>query len=238
MPDGNLSGSLVLRRYDVTVGYHPSRKRTYTQVIHRRYSFSWTKAVFRLTMSTNILALAGFVTAVTAKATGPPRYGPHPTVSAAFSYGTFTYDGPSSSRYATPLPSPLSASTTYAPPFSSASGFLDPDITYTTYSLRPNATATNDGKYGQSAYAALWASANLTYSDHPPFTTTRSATAVPSTELVYPPALPLVPADVNDTTGLMLPSDFVWGVASSAWQIEGGLIAGWAPVSLSSRKTC
>jgi beta-glucosidase/6-phospho-beta-glucosidase/beta-galactosidase len=69
----------------------------------------------------------------------------------------------------------------------------------------------------------MWANASLSYLDSPPFTTTVSATPVPSSELVYPPALPVIPTDANETTGLQLPADFVWGVASSAWQIEGGL---------------
>lgn len=128
-----------------------------------------------------------------------------------------------SNHYASPLVSPLSIPTPYAPPFSKVSHLLDPHITYTTYSLRPEATQTNDGRYGQSAYASMWANASLSYSDSPPFTTTVSPTPVPSSELVYPPALPVIPTDANETTGLQLPADFVWGVASSAWQIEGGL---------------
>ncbi|KAJ5819203.1 beta-glucosidase [Penicillium riverlandense] len=126
-------------------------------------------------------------------------------------------------RYATPLKSPLSIPTPYAPPFHRASHLLDPLITYTTYSLNPKATKTHDGKYGQSAYAAMWESASLTYADHPPFTTTASPTPVSTDELVFPPVLPVRPIDADKVTNLKLPADFVWGVASSAWQIEGGL---------------
>jgi beta-glucosidase/6-phospho-beta-glucosidase/beta-galactosidase len=138
-------------------------------------------------------------------------------------YSTFNYGTMTSSRYATPLRSPLSIPTPYAPHFDQASQLLDRDITYTTYSLNPEATATQDGKYGQSAFAQLWEDASLTFSNQVPFTTTRAATPVPSSELVYPPPLPVVPSDVSDTTGYTLPADFVWGVASSAFQFEGAL---------------
>lgn len=141
----------------------------------------------------------------------------------AYSYSTFSFTSMTSVRYATPLKSPLAIPTPFVRPFSQVSSLLEPNITYTTYSLNPNATATNDGPYGESAYAALWASANVTYTDSPPFTTTISPTPVASSELVLPPALPVIPADQNETSGMKLPADFVWGVASSAWQIEGGL---------------
>lgn len=141
----------------------------------------------------------------------------------SYSYSTFSFTSMTSVRYATPLPSPLSIPAPYAPSFSQVSTLLESNITYTTYSLNPNATASNDGPYGQSAYAALWASANVTYTDNPPLTTTISPTPVATSELVFPPSLPVVPADQNETTGMMLSPDFVWGVASSAWQIEGAL---------------
>lgn len=161
-----------------------------------------------------LLVCAG--TSVDAKR--PPSY-----ATTSESYGTFTYAPMTSNRYATPLKSPLATSTPWAPHFNQASHLLDHGIKYTTYSLKPNATATNDGKYGQSAYAALWAAESVTYTDQPPFTTTVSPTPVAKSELVYPPTLPVVPRDVNDIRNMMLSSDFVWGVASSAWQIEGGL---------------
>lgn len=133
-------------------------------------------------------------------------------------YSTFSYQQMSTNRYATALPTPLSLPT-YAPAFAEASTLLPDNVTYTTYSLNTAATATDDGPYGQSAYAALWDS--LTYSLSPPFTTTASPTSVASSELVFPPALPGRP--LNEDTSLKLPCDFIWGVASSAWQIEGGL---------------
>lgn len=129
----------------------------------------------------------------------------------------------SSNRFATPLQSPLAYPTPFAPPFTQVSTLLDSNITYTTYSLNPNATSTKDGKYGQSAFAALWNSADLTFHHTPPFTTTVLPTPIPSSELVFPPQLPVIPVDKDITTNMTLPCGFVWGVASSGWQIEGGL---------------
>jgi beta-glucosidase/6-phospho-beta-glucosidase/beta-galactosidase len=122
-----------------------------------------------------------------------------------------------SDAYATPLSTSVSFPTPFAPPFTKASTLLPTDLTYTTYSYDPSATITSDGQYGQSAYAALWK--NYSFISSPPFTTTVSATPVAKAELVLPPALYNTPPD----TGLKLPADFIWGVSSSAWQIEGAL---------------
>lgn len=136
-----------------------------------------------------------------------------------FTYSSFAYTQVTSDRYATPLPTPLVISTPYAPHFDHVSTLLPENITYTTYSLNPSATDTQDGPYGQSAYAALWD--NYTFTTSPPFTTTVSPTPVPSSELVFPPALYNRPYVDQNTT--RLPDDFIWGVAGSAWQTEGGL---------------
>ena len=133
-------------------------------------------------------------------------------------YSTFSYTQMTSDRYPTPLKPHLSFPTPFAPPFSKASTLLPSNVTYTTYSLDPTATLTADGKYGQSAYAALWTGYH--YSESPPFTTTVSPIPVPTQELVFPPDLPVQPVCENN---LKLPADFIWGHAGSAWQIEGGL---------------
>lgn len=133
-------------------------------------------------------------------------------------YSTFSYTALTTTRYATPLPSPLVISTPFAPAYSQASTLLPSNVTYTTYSLDPNASGQDDGPYGQSAYAALWA--DLSYSRAPPFTTTIEPTPIPSSELVFPPRFYNSP---GDDTGYMFPSEFIWGAAGSAWQIEGGL---------------
>lgn len=138
-------------------------------------------------------------------------------------YSSFSYTVLTSTRYATAVPSPLSLPTTYAPPFSIASSLLPANATYTTYSLNRNATALQDGRYGQGAYARLWAP--LSYNSTVPFTTTVSPTPVASSELVFPPALyTACPQSADDCINCYkLPQGFLWGVAGSAFQIEGGL---------------
>lgn len=138
--------------------------------------------------------------------------------SSPLAYSVLTYTQVSD-RYATPLPSPLVLSSQYAPHFNSASALLPANVNYTTYSLNQDATATQDGQYGQSAYAAVWNT--YTFITSPPFTTTVAPTPVPSSELILPPALYKQPYIENNVT--QLPEDFIWGVAGSAWQIEGGL---------------
>lgn len=127
----------------------------------------------------------------------------------------------------------MKLTTTYAPPFSQASGLLPPNPTYTTYSLDRNATSLQDGRYGQGAYARLWAP--LSYNTTVPFTTTVSPTPVATSELVYPPALYTACPQQADSCidCYKLPKDFIWGVAGSAFQIEGGLTsAGRGPSQL------
>jgi beta-glucosidase/6-phospho-beta-glucosidase/beta-galactosidase len=139
------------------------------------------------------------------------------------SYSAWSYTVETSTRYATALPSPLSLTTSWAPPFSQVSTLLPSNATYTTYSLNPSATVSDDGPYGQSAYASLWAT--LSYNTTVPFTTTASATPVASSDLVYPPPLyTACPQSADECIECYkLPKDFIWGVAGSAWQIEGGL---------------
>ncbi|KAJ5771839.1 hypothetical protein N7520_002368 [Penicillium odoratum] len=76
---------------------------------------------------------------------------------------------------------------------------------------------TND-PYGQGAYRALWGTATCT--DQLPFTTTVSPFPVASSELVSPP---IYDPGQQDRHG-SLPADFMWGVAGSAWQYDGGLM--------------
>jgi hypothetical protein len=141
----------------------------------------------------------------------------------SIAYSAWSYTVETSTRYATPLPSPLALTTSFAPHFSEASSLLPANATYTSYSLNRNATALQDGKYGQGAYARLWAT--VSFNNSVPFTTTVSPTPVASSELIYPPALYTACPNSADTCldCYRLPEDFVWGVASSAFQIEGGL---------------
>ncbi|KAF7592411.1 hypothetical protein BBP40_000259 [Aspergillus hancockii] len=154
---------------------------------------------------------------------------PHVTVSPQPTYSSFVYTQMTSDVYATPLSTSVSFPTPFAPPFTEASTLLPAELTYTTYAYDPSATITADGQYGQSAYAALWK--NYSFISSPPFTTTVSATPVAKAELVLPPALYNTPPD----TGLRLPADFIWGVSSSSWQIEGALqVEGRGPSILDS----
>lgn len=65
----------------------------------------------------------------------------------------------------------------------------------------------------------------MSYNVTVPFTTTVSPTPVAKSELVYPPALYTACPKVADTcvNCYKLPKDFIWGVAGSAFQVEGGL---------------
>ncbi|XRM47531.1 hypothetical protein ABZX51_010502 [Aspergillus tubingensis] len=164
-----------------------------------------------------LLVLFGVVGSSQLACASPVTQKAEATRATSYSYSSFTYTKVTSTRYATSLSSPLSFATPFAPAFSEASTLLPDNVTYTTYSLQSSQTPSADGQYGQSAYAALWA--NLSYTSAPPITTTVSPTPVPSSELVYPPTL----YNRIDYADLKLPSDFIWGVAASAWQIEGGL---------------
>lgn len=164
---------------------------------------------------------------------GPPKGTKSPAATAAptltstcatptFSYIPFSYTQQTSNRYLVPLSSPA-PSKTYAQPFTEVSKLLPTELTYTTYSL--DRSATQGGKHGESAYAALRSS--ISYSNTVlPFSTTVSPTPVPISELVFPPALyqQCGAESASCLNGYCLPSDFVWGVASSAGQIEGGLM--------------
>lgn len=137
-----------------------------------------------------------------------------------YSHTSFSYTLSETVRYATSIPAPT-GTTTYAPPPESATTLV-PSLSYTTWgNWDPNSTSTaNDtgDPYGQAAWTALWV-----YANPPNFTqatslysTTVSPTPVPTSELVLPPRDYFGPTDCYD-----FPEDFVFGVASSASQIEG-----------------
>lgn len=147
-----------------------------------------------------------------------PDHRPNPSSISLQSADIFSYVPMTTVRYATPVPSPL-VYQPYAAPFRDVSQ-LAGNVTYTTYTYIANATATDiNDPHGQEAYRALWGT--TTFSDPLPFTATVSPTPVASSELIFPP--PIYEPGATDRSG-HLPSDFVWGVASSAWQYEGGLM--------------
>lgn len=81
----------------------------------------------------------------------------------------------------------------------------------TTY--RPNTD------YSDDALAFLWQQVGPI--QPPPFNTTVSPTPEPTAFSHPGPLHPLVPTYDNNLTGKSLPPGFIWGVASSAYQIEG-----------------
>lgn len=126
-------------------------------------------------------------------------------------------------RYATAVPAPVPRTTAYAPAYSDASTLLPSNVVYTSYSLNSAATSLQDGQYGQGAFARLWTP--IRYNTTVPFTTTVSPTPVASSDLIFPPALYTACPNAADAClgCYKLPADFIWGVAGSAFQIEGGL---------------
>ncbi|KAI5203491.1 beta-glucosidase [Aureobasidium subglaciale] len=137
-------------------------------------------------------------------------------------YSSFSYTQESSNRYATPISAPVTFASAFAPAYSQAKSLLPANVTYTSYSLNSKATTSQDGMYGQSAYAALWT--GYTYNRTVPFTTTVFPTPVAASELVYPPALYSACSNADACIGCYkFDKDFIWGVAGSAWQIEGAL---------------
>ena len=143
-------------------------------------------------------------------------------------YTTFSYTQETSNRLATPIPSSV-ASKTYAPGITVLSTLLPTTVSYTTYSLDAHASGTEN--YGGAAYFNLWKS--ITYSNTVlPITTTVSPAPIATSKLVFPPALYKACPDFC-LNSYCIPDDFVWGVASSAWQVEGApLSEGRGPSSL------
>ncbi|KAF2484125.1 beta-glucosidase [Neohortaea acidophila] len=182
------------------------------------WSSAWSSA---LTVSSAISAATSTPTSVatTAASSSSPC-----TATRTTAYSPFSYTVETSTRYATPVPSPLVLTTTYAPPFSEASSLLPTGLTYTSYSLNRSLTTLQDGEYGQGAYARLWKP--LRYNTTVPFTTTVSPTPLASSELRAPPPLyTACPQSADECLDCYkLPTDFIWGVAGSAFQIEGGLM--------------
>ncbi|PHH64217.1 hypothetical protein CDD81_4831 [Ophiocordyceps australis] len=139
-----------------------------------------------------------------------------------YSFKPFTYTTVDTA-YATSV-SRASRTTRYAAPSQDLISSLLPLISYTTWgNWDPSATSTatnnddKDDEYGQAAWTALWERAN------PPnftatglFTATVSPTAIPSSQLVLPPLDAFGPPSGPD-----FPAGFIFGVASSAGQIEG-----------------
>lgn len=139
-----------------------------------------------------------------------------------YTFTPFAYSLTETYRYATPRPSPTTT-TTFAPPPESLSSLI-PSQSYTTWGKwQPNSnqTATDtDNPYGNAAWTALWENANppnfTQVTKSSVFSTTVEPTPVPSESLVLPPRDYFGPEDCYN-----FPPDFLFGVSSSASQIEG-----------------
>lgn len=141
-----------------------------------------------------------------------------------FTFRNFSFTLSETVRTATSVPLPT-ATPTYAAPYSALASLLN-NVTYTTWgSWDPNATVTADDSnnpYGSAAWTQLWQSANPpNFTETGLYSTTVSPTPVPSNELILPPTDYFGPGDCYN-----FPEGFMFGVSSSASQIEGATAEG------------
>lgn len=141
------------------------------------------------------------------------------TAQPSFTFRNFSFTLSDTVRTATSIPS-RTTTATYAAAYSDLSTLL-PHISYSSWgSYNPNASVTPSDisdPYGQAAWTALWISANPpNFTETGLYSTTVSPTPVPSSELVLPPRDYFGPTDCYN-----FPEGFMFGVASSASQIEG-----------------
>jgi len=137
-----------------------------------------------------------------------------------YSVSSFAFTQNETVRTAVSVPAPTTT-TTYAAPYASQSSLV-PSLTTTTWgNWNPNDTAATDtaNLYGNAAFSSLWQllnPSNFTFTGI--YSTTVSPTPVPTSELVLPPPNYFGPSDCYN-----FPSDFIFGVAGSAGQIEGAV---------------
>lgn len=170
-----------------------------------------------------LLTAANFVEAQqiyipTTGSTARPQCSATATLQPSFTFRNFSFSLSETVRTATSVPSPTTT-TTYAPPYSQLSSLLS-SVSYTTWgSWNPNGTNATDtsAQYGNAAWTALWQHANPpNFTETGLYSTTVSPTPVASSELVLPPRDYFGPTDCYD-----FPEGFMFGVSSSASQIEG-----------------
>ncbi|KAJ0418838.1 glycoside hydrolase superfamily [Aspergillus carlsbadensis] len=146
-----------------------------------------------------------------------------PPATPSYRFEAFSFTQNETVRHAIAVPSPTTTNT-YAPGYDEAYSLLGTRLSTTTWgSWLPNATSISatdtDDAYGQAAWSSLWAEADLAnYTSVGLYTTTVDPTPVPSSELVLPPRDYFGPTDCYT-----FPSDFLFGVAASAAQIEGAI---------------
>lgn len=141
---------------------------------------------------------------------------------ATTSYGTFTYAPNPSPTYAKSNPSPTGEPSLYALKYSDVSHLLG-GLSTTTWGTwdgeTTNEATDSDDPFGSYAWTQLWLDAGIeNYTNTALFSTTVEPTAIPSESLVLPP-----PDIFLFDDSLKFPSDFVFGVAGSAAQIEGAI---------------
>lgn len=159
--------------------------------------------------------------------TGPtarPQCSIAPSIQPSFTFRNFSFTHSETVRTATSVPLPTTTST-YARPSTDLSSPLT-SISYTTWgSWAPNATSTASDAtniYGNAAWSALWQHANPpNFTETGLYSTTVSPTSIPTSELVLTPRDYFGPTDCYN-----FPEGFMFGVSSSASQIEGATADG------------
>lgn len=137
-----------------------------------------------------------------------------------FRFGNFSYTLSETVRTATSV-SPASTTSTFAPSSAQALGLLTSLSTRTWSSWNPNATTTatdTADPYGFAAWTALWQHASPPNFTTGVYSTTVNPTPIPTSELILPPPDYFGPTDCYN-----FPEGFVFGVSSSAAQIEGAV---------------
>lgn len=155
-------------------------------------------------------------------ASGPtprPQCSATSTAKPTFGFKSFSFTLSETVRTATSVPSPTTTST-YAAPSKQLTSLLK-SVSYTSWgSWNRNATTTASdasNPYGNAAWTGLWKYANPpNFTETGIYSTTVSPTPVPSSELVLPPRDYFGPTDCYN-----FPEGFMFGVSSSASQIEG-----------------
>lgn len=133
----------------------------------------------------------------------------------------FTYKDNATPSYAQSNAKPTTTSL-YGSAYSDVEHLLGSISTTTWGSWDPSATevATDlDDTYGQYAWSQMWKDANIqNFTNSALYSTTVEPTSVPTESLILPP-----PDAFKFESNLTYPSDFIFGVAGSASQIEGAI---------------
>jgi beta-glucosidase/6-phospho-beta-glucosidase/beta-galactosidase len=135
-------------------------------------------------------------------------------------HGSYVFSEMTEVQYATALPR-TPPTTTYLAS-ASMSAVMPPGVQTTTWAKNVPASDLQD-PYGQAQWNARWEPfmPNVSISTFT-ISTTVQPTPLPSSSLVLPPDTGFTYGDQN-VQGLTFPSDFIFGAASSAGQVEGAI---------------